>query len=50
MLNISGLNKGIVLDHIKAGKSLDIYYKLGLDKINCPIAIMQKAIKWEVKI
>ena len=25
MLNISGLNEGVVLDHIKAGKSLDIY-------------------------
>ena len=43
MLNISGLNKGIVLDHIKAGKSLDIYYQLGLDKINCPIAIIKNA-------
>ena len=30
MLNISGLNEGIVLDHIQAGKSLDIYYHLGL--------------------
>ena len=29
MLNISGLNEGIVLDHIQAGKSLDIYYHLG---------------------
>ena len=28
MLNISGLNEGIVLDHIQAGKSLDIYYKM----------------------
>ena len=26
MLNISGLKEGIVLDHIEAGKSLDIYY------------------------
>ena len=26
MLNISGLQEGIVLDHIEAGKSLDIYY------------------------
>jgi len=43
MLNISGLNKGIVLDHIKAGKSLDIYYQLGLDKINCPVAIIKNA-------
>ena len=32
MLNISGLNEGIVLDHIQAGKSLDIYYHLGLGK------------------
>ena len=31
MLNISGLQEGIVLDHIEAGKSLDIYYHLGLD-------------------
>ncbi|MGL6216413.1 MAG: aspartate carbamoyltransferase regulatory subunit, partial [Lacrimispora sphenoides] len=26
MLNISGLKEGIVLDHIEAGKSLEIYY------------------------
>lgn len=34
MLNISGLNEGIVLDHIKAGKSLDIYDQLGLDRLD----------------
>ena len=28
MLNISGLQEGVVLDHIQAGKSLDIYYHL----------------------
>ena len=28
MLNISGLQEGVVLDHIQAGKSLDIYYNL----------------------
>ena len=43
MLNISGLNEGIVLDHIKAGKSLDIYYQLGLDKLDCQIAIIKNA-------
>ena len=36
MLNISGLNEGVVLDHIEAGKSLDIYYNLGLDKLDIP--------------
>ena len=43
MLNISGLNEGIVLDHIQAGKSLDIYYNLGLDKLDCQVAIINNA-------
>ena len=43
MLNISGLKEGIVLDHIEAGKSLDIYYHLGLDKLDCQIAIIKNA-------
>ena len=43
MLNISGLKEGIVLDHIEAGKSLDIYYHLGLDKLDCQVAIIKNA-------
>lgn len=43
MLNISGLKEGIVLDHIEAGKSLDIYYHLGLDKLECQVAIIKNA-------
>ena len=43
MLNISGLKEGIVLDHIQAGKSLDIYYHLGLDKPECQVAIIKNA-------
>ena len=43
MLNISGLSEGIVLDHIKAGKSLDIYYQLGLNKLESQIAIIKNA-------
>ena len=43
MLNISGLSEGIVLDHIKAGKSLDIYYQLGLNKLDSQIAIIKNA-------
>ena len=43
MLNISGLSEGIVLDHIKAGKSLDIYYQLGLNKLDSQIAIIKTA-------
>ena len=43
MLNISGLSEGIVLDHIEAGKSLDIYYHLWLDKLECQVAINKNA-------
>ncbi len=43
MLNISGLQEGVVLDHIQAGKSLDIYFHLGLDKLDCQVAIIKNA-------
>lgn len=43
MLNISGLTEGIVLDHIQAGKSLDIYYQLGLERSSSQIAIIKNA-------
>ncbi|WP_077610691.1 aspartate carbamoyltransferase regulatory subunit [Clostridium sp. Marseille-P2415] len=43
MLNISGLKEGIVLDHIEAGKSLEIYYNLGLDRLDCQVAIIKNA-------
>ncbi len=43
MLNISGLKEGIVLDHIKAGKSMEIYKYLGLDKVNTEVAIIKNA-------
>ena len=42
-MNIDGVNTGIVLDHIKAGKSMMIYELLGLDKVNCCVAIIQNA-------
>lgn len=42
-LRISGLKEGIVLDHIEAGKSLDIYYHLGLDRLECQVAIIKNA-------
>lgn len=51
MLNISGLQEGIVLDHIEAGKSLDIYYHLGLDKLECQVAIIKTpaATRWDAR-
>jgi len=43
MLNVGKIEEGFVLDHIKAGKSLSIYYHLGLDKLDCPVAIIKNA-------
>ncbi len=43
MLNISGIENGYVIDHIKAGTSMDIYKYLGLDKTDCQVAIIKNA-------
>lgn len=43
MLNVGELQNGIVLDHIKAGKSMQIYYNLGLDKLDSTVAIIKNA-------
>ena len=43
MLNISGINEGFVLDHIKAGMSLQIYHDLKLDRLDCCVAIIKNA-------
>ena len=43
MLNISGIHEGFVLDHIKAGTSLQLYHDLHLDKQNCTVAIIMNA-------
>ena len=43
MVNSSGLRECSVLDHIEAGKSLDIYYHLGLDKLECQVASIKNA-------
>lgn len=43
MLNISGISEGFVLDHIQAGMSLQIYYDLKLDKLDCQVAIIKNA-------
>ena len=41
MLKIDSIEKGIVLDHIKAGKAMEIYKHLNLDNLDCSIAIIK---------
>ncbi|MDD3367306.1 MAG: aspartate carbamoyltransferase regulatory subunit [Lachnospiraceae bacterium] len=43
MLNVGKIEEGFVLDHIKAGASLTIYHQLGLDKLDCTVAIIKNA-------
>lgn len=40
-MNIDGVKNGIVLDHIKAGRAIDVYHALGLDELDCCIAIIK---------
>ena len=42
-MNIDGVKNGIVLDHIKAGKSMMVYELLGLDKVDNCVAVIQNA-------
>ncbi len=43
MLNISGLNEGVVIDHIQAGGAMKIYEYLNLEKLDCQVAIIKNA-------
>ena len=43
MLNISGLNQGVVIDHIQAGGAMKIYEYLNMEKLDCQVAIIKNA-------
>ena len=42
-MNIDAVKNGIVLDHIPAGRSMEIYKALELDKLDCQVAIIRNA-------
>ena len=42
-LNVGSISEGFVLDHIQAGRSMDIYKYLHLDKLDCCVAIIKNA-------
>jgi aspartate carbamoyltransferase regulatory subunit len=43
MLNIGGINQGIVIDHIKVGGAMNIYSYLDLENKDCSVAIIKNA-------
>lgn len=40
-MNIDSIQNGVVLDHIQAGKCMDIYKYLHLDRLDCSVAIIK---------
>ena len=40
---IGQIKNGIVLDHITAGRGMEIYKILNLDKLNCTVAMIERA-------
>lgn len=43
-MNINEIQDGYVIDHIHAGDAMRIYRYLGLDKLDCSVAIIKNAI------
>lgn len=42
-MNIDSIKNGYVIDHIQAGKGMELYKLLGLDKLDCQVAIITNA-------
>ena len=41
---IDAIKNGIVIDHISAGKSMELYKILGLDELDCTVAILKNVV------
>ena len=42
-MNIDSIQNGYVIDHIQAGRAMEIYHYLGLDNLDCSVAIIKNA-------
>ncbi|MBR0413886.1 MAG: aspartate carbamoyltransferase regulatory subunit [Clostridia bacterium] len=42
-MKIDSIKNGIVIDHISAGNSMQLYRLLHLDTLDCPVALIQNA-------
>ena len=40
-MNIDSIQNGIVIDHISAGRGMKLYELLGLEKLDCSVAIIK---------
>ena len=42
-MNIDSIRNGYVIDHIRAGTAMVLYEYLGLDKLDCSVAVIKNA-------
>ena len=42
-MNVDEIKNGFVIDHIKAGQGMEIYRFLGLERLDCPVALIKNA-------
>ena len=43
-MKVDSIVNGFVIDHITAGKSLEIYSLLSLEELDCPVAIIRNVV------
>ena len=43
-MNIDSIKNGIVIDHITAGKGMELYQLLKLDRLDCSVALIKNAV------
>ena len=43
-MNIDAITNGVVIDHIEAGKAMELYERLGLAEIDCSVAIIKNVV------
>ena len=43
-MNIDAIRNGIVIDHITAGRGMKLYELLGLEKLDCSVAIIKNVV------
>ena len=46
---IDAISNGIVIDHISAGKAMELYNILGLDKLDCSVALLKNVVELQVR-
>ena len=43
-MNIDGITNGLVIDHIEAGKGMELYNALHLDDLECSVALIKNVV------